>query len=195
MKTLVICISLLTITLISCNTENNSSLNTNPYYNIDSLIENQVKILAENKAELTKVNGHSGDTTLSIVLDTTGWEQELQLFATMDINKPALVDVYETTTLKDSVSNLLIRQYKSTAQKAEVQELNIYYFENIDNLKKISAKLHKENKLFNASRQLQMTFTDINSRSVLKSYQLNGYQKLSLRDSIATNVVGEINIR
>ena len=114
------------------------------------------------------------------------------IFKSADINKPILVDSYITTEKSDMGNNTII--YKSKHPKTtEVDSLFISYKESRQNPLKIYARLSHENLLFVSEKILEISFVQVQDKSLISTYKIAGWQKMISRDSTSYFVEGLIN--
>ena len=156
------------------------------YLDIDSLINVQIKSLVTANAHVIKNASLNNEKAKSeFAMDSLGWATELDIFRQLDvINKPTNKDLYLVIDdEKDVNSNLTIRQYKAK-RELPVKMLSLYYYKNLQNLKKIQAVFKEKNALYATERSLMMEFDEVNGNSRLVHYSIDGIQKMILGDTI-----------
>jgi hypothetical protein len=168
-----------------------------PLYNIDSLVLSQVKLLASNNATLQKtasIGGEKDDSTY-VPADTTAWMAELEIFRQLHlINKLINRDQYLIDDgLYDPSSNLTVKAF-SAKDKLPVQYIRVFYQETIRKPRKIEALYDDKNALYKSGRLLSMEFEQINNKTMLTSYTVEGGQKMIMGDSVAFLIKGVIII-
>lgn len=171
--------------------------NADPLLAFDSLWQAQVKALTEAEAELTKevrMNGATESTTF-IPKDTLTWANELEIFQQISsINKSANKSYYQETILDDTSSNLTIRRLK-TDEKFSVNEVRVYYLENPESIRKIEAITSDRNSLYKSARTLSLNFSEVNNKTVLTSYSIQGGQHMMLGDTVQFDIQSTIRIK
>lgn len=188
------CLSLLFV-LLSCESKKTK---TQQYYPIDTLIQSQINFLTKSKAQLTKkaeINGTEETTTL-VPKDSAAWAHELDIFAELNsINAPVNAGKYIAQGgLRDSTSNLSI--HLITAQSAlPVVYVKIFYLESLSKIKRIEALYREETSLLRGTRLLILEFQEINNKTVLVSYSIEGSQQMFLGDAVQFAVRGTIAIQ
>ena len=153
----------------------------NEYYNIDSLFLSQLPLLKD--LTFTKSANINDKTESSTVkFDTTGWKKELSMFLAMDINKAALVGIYEksetTTELGKNISYDLKPGAESGVKWIQLEQDsagNVYLFK---------ALFQENNALYQNRRELTARFKVAEDQSVLSSYKVDGYQKIIMKDTV-----------
>lgn len=157
------------------------------YYNLDSLLQEQIIFLAKSRAVVhkeAKMNSLAHDSTYAPP-DSIGWTKELDIFTDAGIlNKPINRGSYSITDgLQDEGSNLTIRAYTATKPMPLVY-LKIYYLNTPSKLRKLEAFYEEENVLMKSSRKLVMEFTDVQQNNILSAYRVEGNQKMFIGDSV-----------
>jgi hypothetical protein len=192
MKKHVILLSCLILLLLSCETKKNI---THHCYPIDSLVQAQIKFLTESKAQLTKraeING-SEETTTFAPKDSSAWAHELDIFAELNsINSPVNAGKYTAQGgLRDSTSNLSIHLITARS-KLPVVFVKIFYLESLSRIKRVEALYQEENSLLKVTRLLILEFQEINNKTVLVSYSIEGSQQMFLGDAVQFVIRGTI---
>jgi hypothetical protein len=179
------------VVFISCekNTDNQSGF-------FDSLIVANKNYLVKANAGLTKYALISGrQDTIFLKPDSTTWKNELDIFSQLSVfQKAAYRDAYQIEDrLRDSQSNLSVRQYKST-REVPVPLIRFYYHNTFGQLKKIEARYQNINSLYSTTRQLVMDFDQRNGKAVLTGYSVNGIQRMILSDSLTFSVKCDVTL-
>ncbi|HEY0744989.1 MAG TPA: hypothetical protein VGD40_26170 [Chryseosolibacter sp.] len=167
---------------------------TTKLYNIDSLVNEQVRLLSSGKPKLTKqaVMGSQQDA-MEYVPDSAAWSQELDIFRQLDaMNKPVNRSKYLVDdNLYDPGSNLTVKAFTSL-EPLPVRSMRIFYDTDMAEPRKIEAIFREENTLFESSKNLLLEFQQINNKNLLTSYSIEGGQKMILSDSVTFSVKGKI---
>ncbi len=160
----------------------------------DSLVESNTKHLVAEGALVNKLTivGQKQDT-VTFKADSVQWSNELDAFRQLStFQRPAYRDDYLLTDgIKDSQSNLSIREFKAT-KKVPVTLVRFYYFNNLRQLKKIEADYSDFNALYSSSRHLLMEFDEKNGKPVLSHYFIEGVQQMILSDKESYTINGTI---
>lgn len=187
--TFTLCLAL----MLSCESERPAAA----FYPIDSLITHQAAYLTEIKARLSKDALLSGktDTMTYRPADSLAWINELDIFRKLEvINKPVNKGSYLIDDgLLDPGSNLTVKAFTSL-EKLPVVYLKIYYQGTIDKPRKIEALYDEENQLHQSARLLSLHFQQLEDKTVLTSYAIEGGQKMMFADTVAFYISGKILI-
>lgn len=179
----------------SCTQINKDKKNKiNEFFDINGLVDNQVKLLDSIGPFLLKVaiiNGNEEQKKIDTNIDFS-WEKELSIFKSIDINKPVLKDNYEIVNETKSVSKTILYISKST-NKTHVDRITINYLEQENEPIKIFAFLSGNNVLFESTKTLELTFEKIGRQLLLSNYQIEGWQKMISKDTTKFSIKGELN--
>ncbi len=163
-------------------------------FNIDSLLDEQIHQLGQRNIQLTKRATIDRDTTEAVLVPSPAeWKSELETFRQLGmINKDLYRDQYHREgPLRDSRSNLQILRY--VASSAPLTSFSIYYRDNLNKMKRLEGIVTETNQLYSAHRTLVMEFDEIHDQLLLSSFQIKGYQKVALRDTVHLAIVGTIH--
>src|SRR5687767_4794124 len=180
--------------LSSCSMEKRS---TDPLYDVDSLIQTQIKYLKAYKASVEKralLDGVQNVTTIT-PKDSSDWSEELAIFLELNvINKPSNKASYKIEDTLDDRSNLNIKSFTST-EELPVTFLKLYYYRSLDQLRKVEAQYSEANALYKSTRFLTMEFEQILNKTLLTSYAVTGGQKMFLDDSVQYSIRANIAVK
>jgi hypothetical protein len=183
------------IIISSCYTKENK---VSAYYPIDSLINAQVEYLKDSKAQLTKKAEIDGveETNTYVPKDSTAWANELDIFAELNvINNPGNTKSYVVENgVKDTNSNLTIRSFTGK-ETLPIVYMKVFYLESPSRIRRIEALYQEENSLLKGSRLLILEFQEINNKTILTSYTIEGSQKMFLGESVKFSIKGEITVQ
>lgn len=163
----------------------------------DRLWKEQVYALAVAKAELTKEVFMNGVTEKKsfVPKDTTAWKNELEIFQQLEtINKPVNIDSYVETIYDDSLSNLKVRSLVSQ-KDIPLKEVRLYYLNTQDKIRRIDAEINERNALYKSARTLSLTFSELNNKTILTSYSIQGGQHMILGDTVQFDIQSTIRIQ
>ena len=168
----------LILVLASCSNPT-STVQTNKYFDVKGLVENQILVLNKTKPILAKrvIAADQNNTKASREID---WAKELEMVLQADLNKPAYSQSYEI----DSVDEVI--QY--TLKKGEnlpVKSLNIAFQ---GRQKHVKAQFITSNFLYYSERYAEIWLKD----DTLISYKFDGYQQLFFGGKKPFSVDGQI---
>lgn len=163
------------------------------YFSMDSLLDAQIEHLLANDFKLQKRAVANADTAKALISpDSLQWANEFEVLRGFDINKPALIGRYNLEEKPDPNSNLRLITYQAKSDELEVQQFDIYYLNQRDNIKWIKAKSREQNSIFSASKEVELEFDKSDGQWLLKHVLIKGYQKMILQDSVLFQVEGTI---
>jgi hypothetical protein len=178
--------------LVSCNPV--KLVYDKPYFDFDSLVEVQTKLIGTQNDSIKKIAAIDGKTDVStFMVDTTGMKRELEVFKQLDvINKPLFKNAYAlSNAIKDAKSNLLVKNYtikKTHKSKSPVPYVRIYYLNEFRHIKKIEALYKENNLLYSTHRYLVMEFDEAGNKLKLNNYLIKGFEKMILNDSVGFSI-------
>lgn len=159
------------------------------YFDVKGFIEKQITELNKRKPLVNKemALGENSENKQTTEID---WRQELELFIQADLNKQAYQLSY-TVSQPNSTTYLYVLK---SGEKLPVKSLKIEVDEVSKQPKLIEALLEEENRLYNSEKKLQLTCT-MRPEGVwlIKTYEISGFQHLSITDKKTFLVKGAIN--
>lgn len=186
----------LLVILFGCN--RSSILYDKPYFNFDSLVTVQVKLVGLARDSIKKTAVMDGKIDVSqFVVDTVSMRNEMEVFRELDvINKPLFKNAYEIPKdEKDNKSNLWVRTYR-LKNKADVTSavpyVRFFYLDDFQQVKKIESIFEEANSLYKTHRNLMMEFDGIEQGMKLKRYSISGFQKMILTDTVKFSIEGNV---
>lgn len=175
--------------LTACNTPaSDFKQKTGQYFDLNGLLNKQVSLL-QNSAVIktSRLNAESAAADEKAV---TFNEKDLHLFYEADINKPAWAGVFLVDSLVDAHGKSVI--YKASNTEVNVKELQVDYTLS-GKLARVSSLLSDDNMLYTSQRKMSLFFDTTAVNPLLKSYEIAGFQKIILKDTmnyhIALNLV------
>jgi len=158
------------------------------FYNIDSLVSAQIKSLGSRELNKTVSIGEKQEQ-IKITPDTTQWKNELEIFRLIgQVNKPSFRDAYVVTDVRDTNSNLMVREIKAQ-REVPVSLMKLFYLRTPDDLRKIEATVVEENAVYSNSRLLVL---ELARNHELHSYRVEGFQKMVMSDSVRFVIEGTV---
>lgn len=166
---------------------------TNKYYDINGLIDHQVKTLDSIGFFLLKNAAIDGveESVQSSQPTFAAWTKELSIFKSADINKSMLAGSYDIIETKIADMEFLI--YKSkTPESTQVDSLALSFLATEKYPLKIHACITSSNALFESEKHLDLNFKNVNKVNLLSTYKIEGWQKMISKDSTTYSIVGSI---
>jgi len=179
-------LSAMLLALASCTGKPAATQST--FYNIDSLVSAQIRSLRSRELNKTVSIGEKQEQT-RITPVTTQWKNELEIFRLIaQVNKPSFRDAYVVTDVRDTNSNLMVREIKAQ-REVPVSLMKLFYLRTPDDLRKIEATVVEENAVYSNSRLLVL---ELARNHELHSYRVEGFQKMVMSDSVRFVIEGTV---
>ncbi len=170
--------------LASCEENKESVRQLHAYFNLDSLLEQQVFVLYDRGAEVQKVVRMDGEEEVrTFVPDTSQWRDEFAIIKDFNINKPYYVGSFNEVKKAGKVI------FQPNSEDLAVTQFELTYSE--DELIRIESFLDEEKYIYTNKRKLTMEFAE----GLLKSYQIDGSQKMILQDEVDYVISGSISVQ
>lgn len=163
-------------------------------FDFETFLDEQASKLSQRGGVLEKtahMGSESSDTTF--LPTNEGWKRELELYGQMEIlNKPAYQSAYTVRdSLKDTKSNLKIREY--TSELAPMTHLRFFYQDEFKRIRRIEAEITERNILYTTQRHLTLYFEDEEHEPLLSKYEMDGFEKMILSDTVKFSIMGQID--
>jgi len=155
---------------------------SNEFYDINGLIDKQVKLLDSISPSLYKeavINGQEDDT--KVMIDDSTWIAELNIFRTLDLNNSKLTDNFQKRV--DSTSTQKAVRWISKVPFETAVDTLVVIVKHDEHPHMISASLSSQNTLFKSKKNIQLHFTERNQLALLSSYSIEGWQKMMSQDT------------
>ncbi|MGK7393771.1 MAG: hypothetical protein ACNS62_04330 [Candidatus Cyclobacteriaceae bacterium M3_2C_046] len=161
------------------------------YYDLDSLIRNQVIWLDQAEPTLLKyaLIDQKADTT-KFEPDSAQWAKEMAIFLQLDINRPVLRDSYTINNNQENSGNVLIYEAYEK-DEVEIDYLKVY-FNKASQLTRIEGLFKDQSLLYRSSRHLLLNFQSDSEKVRLSSYKVDGQQKIIFQDKVKLMVEGKV---
>lgn len=139
---------------------------------LDSVFDGQVKRLETLNPQVKKsVLSEAGEETK--VFQDIDWQKELSAFRQADLSKTGLRGAY---SVNDVAPNVRLFQVKP-GEKAEVQELRVEFTAD-HQIKSVQSLVNDQNYLYHTRRTFRVEFGPKDDQWLVRSYQVEGFQKL-----------------
>ena len=162
------------LALSACDGDYTAIPDKDIYFNLSTLIDQQVQLLDSLKPKVGKSllsNGVKEKKEVTI----EKWSQELYLFKDADINKVAYDGLYnleETSNDKDGFDK---RYYKATSNNLSTQELSVVELDN--KVYDIQIEVKQKNILYSTQKTLHLTFKEVPDLGIcIEKYEIQGNQ-------------------
>lgn len=172
---------ILLIVLFGCEKLKPESVNIPDYPDLEQVYHQQIQSLASTK--LNKEVWLDGKSEVKAFdMDTIMWKKELSFLKEINPNTPEYVGAFEKTKT-DSTSILTLKPN----EKGEVIMLS--YLLDGKSYSNITATIHEDKEVYSHHRDFNINFEN----GLIKNYQIAGYQKILLKDTIRFRILGVID--
>jgi len=170
--------------------QSNVGNQTNTFYDIEGLIDEQIKLLDSIGPSIIKKATVGLDEEINRD-DGADWSNELLVFRSADINKPLLRDSYEISNTSKGNFRTTLYISKSPGETT-VDKLSVQKIGNSEKAVKIHARLDSKNPLFGSAMTLEMDFQSLDGKHLLTRYASHGWQKMVSKDSTYYSIETEL---
>ncbi|AEI50866.1 hypothetical protein [Runella slithyformis] len=174
--------------LINC-TNPADTTTAHSYFDLKGFIEKQTTELNKRRPLVNK-EMTLGDQNEKTQTNDIDWQRELELFNQADLNKQAYQLSY-TISQPNATTYLYVLK---SGENLPVKTLKIEVDEISKQPKLIEALMEEQNRLYDSEKRLQLTCT-LRPEGVwlVKTYEISGFQHLSITDRKTFSVKGTIN--
>lgn len=153
------------------------------YFDLDSLLDAQVQLLANQGAKLHKTVVMDGTTEQQTESpDTAGWKEEFIIIRDFNLNKSYYVGAYTTKALDHGYRYELVANNKAPVLVFEVLKTD-------GDITSITATYFEDKTIYQHKRKLRLDFDG----SALKGYSITGFQKMVMKDTVNYSISGEVD--
>ncbi len=160
--------------LIGCSVTSEKSLQVNEYYDLDSLLDVQVKLISAANLELYKrvtLDGQIEEE--SFASDTSRLIDEFKILREFDLNKTNYVGAYQITQKGSSIRYELKSDQNSPVKYLEINK-------DQSQLKSIKGYFFEDKEIYQHQREIEIVFLD----DLIRTYKVKGFQDMVMKDSI-----------
>lgn len=181
------CIFVALVFLAACQPQTETN-QVKSYFDLKGFIESQLRELEKRKPTVDKKMSLDGESE-SKQTNEINWAKELDLFIQADINKQAYQSSYEITQPMPKTNLYSLKK----GENQPVQSLKVTFDDKTQMPSIIEVSLKEENKLYDSEKQLRLT-CGMRPEGVwlIKTYEISGFQHLSLTDKKSFSIVGTI---
>ena len=161
------------------------------YFDLEGFIESQVQRLESDNPELIKTMKFKDDSESVTVYgaDSINWTKELKLFLEHDINKPVLIDAYETKQDSSSTGEKVKSYHLIDNNQNGILGMEIV-FNSQDHVTSWRSSFQEENILYNNYREMTLTADD---NGKISGYTVSGYHRLIMNDTVHYYITAQLS--
>ncbi len=177
---------LLALVIVSCSLseQKGNDLMAKKYFDLDSLVESQIKQLESLNPTVNKSITIGGKQEKK-EFQSMDWEKELSVFINSDINKPKLLDLYKIEGPTTGKETLLSYEFIKKGMTG-VQKMLITKDKNTRQVQSVEIESLERNVIFSSHKNIDLIFKD----NQLTSYSMKGFDKVAMRDTMWYDVEG-----
>lgn len=170
--------------LLGCQENRESVRELKVYFDLDSLLDAQVRLLAMTNATLTKkVVMDSREEVREEHPDTTGWQEEFVILRDFDLNKSHYVGSYHREEAENVVKYVLNEDMDAPVKSLDLRLRN-------GRLQQIRSNYFEDKSIYQHRRNLELNFKG----DYLESYSISGFQKMILKDTVKYSISGKVHV-
>lgn len=158
-----------------CNVSGERALSVKEYFNLDSLLDHQIQLIAGSGLTLTKkvtLDEKSEEKTFDP--DTSFLKGEFKILREFDLNKTNYIGAYDVIEKDNSLRYVLKSDQNSPVESLDIQK-------NEDGgLREIKGLFLENRKIYQHQREIEISFEN----GLISSYVIRGYQDMAMKDSI-----------
>lgn len=157
-----------------------------PHFDIVQKITAITTDLSERNPQMSKLAILNEDSTLveARSLDSTSWKNEFKIFRELNINKPAIAGLYDSTTNGNEVKYFL----KEASDKYDIKELRLK--RNQGKLKELHGQIERKNYLYTNATHMSIIF---NNSGQVESYSLMSLTKVISKSEEKSEVYAKVH--
>jgi hypothetical protein len=153
------------------------------------MIDKQITQLKSHQSNLKKVL-RIEESVESKVINNVNWNQELEVFKTIDINSPVLRETFNVDTSIHNNQKKVVYQPKESTVKG-VSNL-VLTLDSANNLRELTAIFKTDNILYSSEKDFHLAFESEKKSLILKSYRIDTKERLLFRKSCGNTIKGEV---
>jgi len=159
-------------------------------FDVAGYLDEEVRSLAGQPVTVRKTVLEEGKAKEMKTFRSLNWSNELASFAEIDLNKPALVGLFEQEETTNQAGHTVRRYTAKDGAKTNVKEA-VYTFNGQGELLQIDATIWQENMLFETLKQMHLQLQP-NAVPRLQRYRLEETQELLFMDAEQYGVEGVV---
>ena len=148
--------------------------NEKVYFDLSGFINRQIELLEAIDLVVEKKAMYEGKQQQQVFDDPGSWENELAMFRDADINKPVLVNSYDSVQRQED--GYQVTSYVAIDESVRIQELSIFYTES--QVKKVEILLLEDNFFYITRQHMQLQIANC----LISKIGISGFQKLVTRN-------------
>lgn len=163
----------------------------NKYFDVPGFIREQVTLLQARKPTAVKTVQEAGKQIETKTLQNPNWNKELEVFAELDLNKPAFRNSYNITRQTNSDGAVTEIYQKKPDTDGDIQSLTVTKSAN-QQVQAIRAVRQSSNMLLTSSTEMQLLCDTKTGTSYVRSFRISGQQTPIVFNTLRYVIVTQI---
>ncbi|RYZ18731.1 MAG: hypothetical protein EOP49_49255 [Sphingobacteriales bacterium] len=160
------------------------------YYDLETLLDKQVKLLTEKKAGVVKSNQQGSTVKETKTIGNINWSRELDMFRQAAINRPAWRTEFTADSTTAANGQRTVTYRRNQDSDAPVEYLQVLLAADNSPLE-VTAKLSSSNMLFTTNKLLTMKFGPSEPK-LLTEYSVAGSEDMVFSDAVNYALRGNV---
>ncbi len=174
---------ILTVIFFQCSPSNKEINYPATHYDVGKIIEEQIALLDSLAPTLEKIVVFLKDSS-RVKKSDIDWASELEMFKSMNINKPALAPLYDSVINEALVYRLNKADYKSNIKELKIKPATSTFPE------MIGATIIEDNYLYASEKKMMLHFDTVKRRLI--GYHIISKTKVILKSEEGGEVIAKL---
>lgn len=165
--------TILVLGLLACDHSVQQNARGSSYFDLESILDQQFELLVSRDMKISKevfIDGQS--EVIEVIPDSSIWKSELLVFEPFDPGKDRYTNAFQVTEFEDKT----IRYEKLPDENQSLRWVEVFQEEGD---LRFRAEILEEASIYTTRKTVELVV----EAGILKSYSLQGFQKMLLRDT------------
>ncbi|MEQ9402373.1 MAG: hypothetical protein RIM99_02205 [Cyclobacteriaceae bacterium] len=171
----------LVLILAGCGNLKPDTVLVSSFPDVDSLLKNDASVpFGKSLNKDVRLDGETESGSLE--MDSAKWKKELSFIQEINPNQPGYVGAFERIR-SDNKDELILKE----GEKGSLKKLTVERSEK--GISSLEAIIHEDKDVFVYHKEIKIHFND----GLISSYEIDGYQKILMKDTIRFRIVGAVS--